>query len=153
MHLLNNRVCRYTYITVTKTGGRHPILRPWIRSDEIRGNVVMRMETQQQYNNQDRYAINLFHLEHGLNSVQSGLLPKKMDTNYFFLYQLSLKMCERVGKIIARTLSFMHQSIFRPIYIFNNDAYFFRFSRTKIPFDLFFIKILFNINKPCTLGI
>ena len=43
------------YITVTKTGGRHPILRPWIRSAEVWGNVLMRMETQQQYNNQDRY--------------------------------------------------------------------------------------------------
>ena len=30
----------------------------------------------------------------------------------------------------------MHQSYFRPNYIFNNDAYFFRFSRTKIPFEV-----------------
>ena len=43
------------YITVTKTGGRHPITRPWIRSAEIRENVVMRMGSQQQYNHQDRY--------------------------------------------------------------------------------------------------
>ena len=43
------------YITVTKTGGWHPILRPWIRSADVRGDVVMRMGTQQQYNNQDRY--------------------------------------------------------------------------------------------------
>ena len=43
------------YITVTKTGGRHPILRPWIRSAEVRGNVIMRMGMQQQHNNQDRY--------------------------------------------------------------------------------------------------
>ena len=35
----------------------------------------------------------------------------------------------------------MHQSNFRPTYIFNNDAYFFRFSRTKIPL------IFFNLNS------
>ena len=40
MHLLNNRICMYTYsikyyITVTKTDGQHPILRPWIRSTEV----------------------------------------------------------------------------------------------------------------------
>ena len=43
------------FITVAKTGGRHPILRPWVRSAEFRVNVVKRMGTQQQYNNQDRY--------------------------------------------------------------------------------------------------
>ena len=32
----------------------------------------------------------------------------------------------------------MHRGTFRPNYIFNNDACFFRFSRTKIFFDLFF---------------
>ena len=42
--------------------------------------------------------MNLFHLEHGLHCVQSGVLPKNLDTNYFFLYLLSLIMCELVGK-------------------------------------------------------
>ena len=36
----------------------------------------MRMGTQQQYNNQDRYVMNLSHLKHGLYCVQSGVLPK-----------------------------------------------------------------------------
>ena len=36
----------------------------------------------------------------------------------------------------------MHQSFFRPNYIFNNYAYFFSFLRTKIPFDLFQCKSL-----------
>ena len=40
-------------------------------------------------------------------------------------------------KIIARTLCFMHQGILSLYHIFNNDANFFLFSRTKIPFDLF----------------
>ena len=37
----------------------------------------MRMETQQQRNNQDRYVMNLFHLKHGLYCVQSSVLPKE----------------------------------------------------------------------------
>ena len=75
--------------------------------------------------------MNLFHLKHGLYCVQSGILPKNLDTNYFFLYLLSLIMCESVGKIIARTLCFMRQSIFRSIFSFNNDAYFMDFRAQK----------------------
>ena len=58
---------------------------------------------------------------------------KNLDTNYSFLYLLSLIMCERVEKIIARTLCFMLQRIFRPIYIFNNYAYFLDFRAQKFP--------------------
>ena len=36
-------------------------------------------------------------------------------------------------KIIARTFYFMHQSIFRPNYSFNNDAYFLNFCAQKFP--------------------
>ena len=36
-------------------------------------------------------------------------------------------------KIIARTLCFMHQRIFRPIYFFNNYAYFLDFRAQKFP--------------------
>ena len=58
---------------------------------------------------------------------------KNLDTNYSFLYLLSLIMCERVEKKIARTLCFMHQRIFRLIYIFNNYAYFLDFRAQKFP--------------------
>ena len=58
----------------------------------------MRMGTQQQYNNQDSYVNELFHLKHGLYHVKSDVLPQHLDTNHFFLYLLSLIMCERVGK-------------------------------------------------------
>ena len=37
----------------------------------------------------------------------------------------------------------MHQSIFRPIYIFNNDAYFLDFCAQKFPL------IFFNLNPFC----
>ena len=47
---------------------------------------------------------------------------------------------KELEKIIAMTLCFMHQSVFRPIYIFNNDAYFLDFRAQKFPF------IFFNLN-------
>ena len=40
---------------------------------------------------------------------------------------------KELKKIIARTLCFMHQRIFRPIYIFNNYAYFLDFRAQKFP--------------------
>ena len=86
------------YITVTKTGDGTPYRSHGYVLLRFKGNVVMKMGTQQQHNNQDRYVMNLFHLEHGLYWVQSGVLPKKLDTNYSFLYLLSLIMCERVEK-------------------------------------------------------
>ena len=53
-------------------------------------------------------------------------------------------------KIIARTLCFMHQSFFRPNYIFDNDAYFLDFRSQKFP--LIFLNVNpFHINKPCML--
>ena len=40
---------------------------------------------------------------------------------------------KELKKIIARTLCFMLQRIFRPIYIFNNYAYFLDFRAQKFP--------------------
>ena len=40
---------------------------------------------------------------------------------------------KELKKITARTLCFMHQRIFRPIYIFNNYAYFLDFRAQKFP--------------------
>ena len=58
---------------------------------------------------------------------------------------------KELKKIIARTLCFMHQRIFRPIYIFNNYAYFLDFRAQKFP--LIFLNLNpFHINKPCILG-
>ena len=47
---------------------------------------------------------------------------------------------KELEKIIARTLCFMHQSLFRPNYIFNNDAYFLDFRAQKFPL------IFLNVN-------
>ena len=71
------------YITVTKTGDGTPYRSHGYVLLRFRGNVVMKMGTQQQHNNQDRYVMNLFHLEHGLYWVQSGLLPKKFGHKLF----------------------------------------------------------------------
>ena len=40
---------------------------------------------------------------------------------------------KELKNIIARTLCFIHQRIFRPIYIFNNCAYFLDFRAQKFP--------------------
>ena len=74
---------------------------------------------------------------------------QNLDTNYSFLYLLSLIICERIGKkIIPRTHCFMHQSFFK---LHNNDAYFLDFRALK--FSLIFFNVNpFNINKPCILG-
>ena len=47
---------------------------------------------------------------------------------------------KELEKIIARALCFMHQSIFRSIYIFNNDAHILDFQAQKFPL------IFFNLN-------
>ena len=52
----------------------------------------------------------LFNLENGLYCVQSGVLLIKFRHRLLHFYLLSLIMCERAGKIIARTLCFMRQS-------------------------------------------
>ena len=109
MYLLNTRICRYTYLTPT---------------------VI--------YCDQDRYVMDLFNLESGLYRVPVRCISNKSWTQItpFFICSawLYVKLLE---KIIARTLCFMHQGIVRSNHIFNNDAYFFLFSRSKIPFDPF----------------
>ena len=47
---------------------------------------------------------------------------------------------KELKKVIARTHCFMHQSFFRPNYIFNNDAYLLDFRAQTIPL------IFFNVN-------
>ena len=46
----------------------------------------------------------------------------------------------------------MHQNIFRPNRIFNNDAYFLDFCAQKFPLIFFYLNP-FNIKKPCILGL
>ena len=46
----------------------------------------------------------------------------------------------------------MHQSFFRPNYIFNNDAYFLDFRAQKFPL-IFLMETPYNTNKPCILGL
>ena len=71
--------------------------------------------------------MNLFNPENELYCVPSGVFLTKFRHNCSFLYLLSLIMREKVEKkkTIAMTLCFIHQSIFRPNYIFNNAPYFY----------------------------
>ena len=73
------------YISVTKTGDGTPYRSHGYVLLRFRGNAVMKMGTQQQHKNQDRYVNeHLFHLENGLYWVQSGVLPKKFGHKLFF---------------------------------------------------------------------
>ena len=54
---------------------------------------------------------------------------------------------KELKKIIARTLCFMHQRIFRPIYIFNNYAYFLDFRAQKFPLIFLNLNLGFQIMK------
>ena len=72
------------YITVTETGDGTPYRSHGYVLLRFRGNVVMKMGTQQQHKNQDRlHTVNLFHLEHGLYWVQSGVLPEQFGHKLF----------------------------------------------------------------------
>ena len=65
----------------------------------------MKMGTQQQHNNKDRY-VNELVPARTWDSTGFSLVNylKNLDINYSFLYLLSLIMCERVEKkMIART--------------------------------------------------
>ena len=57
----------------------------------------MKMGTQQQHNNQDRY-VNELVPPRTWTLLSLVYYLKNLDTNYSFLYLLSLIMCERVEK-------------------------------------------------------
>ena len=59
---------------------------------------------------------------------------------------------KELEKIVARTLCFMHQNIFRTKYIFNNDAYFLDFRAQKFPLS-FFNSNPFNYQQALYFGV
>ena len=70
MHLLNIRICKYTYVTPT---------------------VI--------FCDQDRYVMKLLNLEMDPTVLRVKCISNKnLDTNYSFLYLLSLIIFESVGK-------------------------------------------------------
>ena len=65
----------------------------------------MRIGTQQQYNNQDRYVNELFHLKHGFYCVQFGVLLHTFGHKLLLSLSAQLdNICKIWKKIIARTL-------------------------------------------------
>ena len=71
------------YITVTKTGDGTPYRSLGYVLLRFRGNVIMKMGTQQQHNNQDRYVNELVPPRTWTLLVQSGVLPKKFGHKLF----------------------------------------------------------------------
>ena len=119
-------------------GMRHPVPRPLIRSAEVLGecryenwNTTTKAECINEVDQPSKWTLSC--------SVWC-ISNKNLDTAYSFFYLLSLIMCERAGKVIARTLSFMRQSNLRPSYFFNNHAYFLDFRAQNYPL-IFFLNL------------
>ena len=72
---------------------RHPVLRLWIRSAEVRGMSLRELE----HNNYDRCVNEVFNLENGLCCVQSGVSLTKFG-HRLLLFLHSLIICERADK-------------------------------------------------------
>ena len=67
------------------------------------------------------------YFQQNLDTNDSFSLSAQPDHNYV----------KELEKIIARTHCFMHGCLFRPYYIFNNDAYFLDFRAQKFPLIFF----------------
>ena len=123
-HVDGTSYCSHGYVQQRRFGG---------------ANVVMRMGAQQQHSNQDRY----------VNEVvppRTFSLVLNLKFGHKLLLSLSAKPDNvlKSWKIIAKTLCFMHQSIFRPIYIFNNPTYFLVFRAQVFPLVVFNLNLLIN---------
>ena len=79
-------------------------------------------------------------LENEIYRVQKGVFLTKLGHKLLLSLSAQPDYVIELEKIIARTFCFMHQSFFRPNYIFNNDAYFLDFRAPKFPL------IFFNVN-------
>ena len=157
MHSLNTRICRYTciYITPTVQKLHYCPARAWRRNDVVLTSMWHHHVASTScacWVWPRQVCKKLSDLENEIYRVQSGVLP----TNFGHKLLLSLSaqpdyMWKNWKKITARTHCFMHQSVFRPNYIFNNNAYFLFFCAQKFPL-IFFNVNPFYINKPCILG-
>ena len=83
----------------------------------------------------------LFSLEMDSTVFKSGEFLTKFGHKVLLSLSPQPDCVKVLEKIFARTLCFIHQGIFRPNYILNNDAYFFLdFREQKFPL------IFFNLN-------
>ena len=149
MHLLNTRICRYTCMYNTHSTNttllpcRFMMLK-WSCSDVYvmssrRINVILTscacwvwpktgvLKVVRPWKWNLPCSVRCIH-----NKIWAQITPFFICSAWLYVKELE--------KIIARTLCFMHQSFFRPNYIFNNDAYFLDFRAQKFPL------ICFNVN-------
>ena len=132
VHLLNTRICRYTgiYITPTVQALHYCLAGAWRWKDVVQTSYWRHHVAMMSFwhhvpaeCDQDRCVKRCPTLNMKSTVFSEVYFQQNLDTSYSFLYLLSLIICERIGKkTIARTLCFMHQSFFRPNYIFNYDA-------------------------------
>ena len=153
MHLLNTRICRYTciYITPTVQTLHYYPAGVWCWNDIILTFMWCHHVASTSFwrrvpagCDQDRCVKSCLTLKMEStvfsnyrcisNKIWTQITPFLICSAWLYMYVKELE------KIIARTLCFMHQSFFRPNYIFNNNAYFLDFRAQKFPL------IFFNVN-------
>ena len=143
MHLLNTRLCRYTciYITPTVQTLHYCPAGAWCWNDVVQTSIwrhhVILMSCACWVRPRQVCKM-LSDLENEIYRVQLSVFLTKFGHKY--LLSLSAQpdyMWKNCKKIIASTHCFMHQSVFRPNYIFNNDAYFLDFCAQKFPLIFF----------------
>ena len=83
--------------------------------------------------------MNLFYLEHGLYWVQSGVLPKQFGHKLFLSLSAQLDNVWKSWKNCWDPLLYASKDL-RPIYIFNNYAYYLDFRAQRI------VLIFLNLN-------
>ena len=150
MHLFNTRICRYTciYITSTVQTLHYCPAGAWRWNDIVLTSIR-------------RYhvASTSFWRHVAAGCDQRGVLKAvrpwewnpscsvRCISNTIWTQITPFFICsawsyvKELEKIIARTHCFMHRSLFRPNYIFNNDAYFLDFRAQKFPL------IFFNVSS------
>ena len=84
--------------------------------------------------------LKLSDLENEIYRVQYGVFPTIFGHKWLLFFICSAwSYVKELENIIARKHCFMHRSLFRPNYIFNNDAYFLDFRAQKFPLIFFIV--------------
>ena len=142
MHLLNTRICRYTciYITLTVQILHYCPAEAW-RCIEVYVTSSRRIDVMCLLGVTKICVLKVARPWKWNLPCSVWCITYKIWTQItpFFICSAWLYVKE-LEKIIARMHCSMHQSFFRPNYIFNNDAYYLDFRAQKFPL------IFFNVN-------
>ena len=147
LHLFNTRICRYTciYITFTIQTLHYCPAGAWRWNDIILTSMRCYHVASTSFwshvpagCDQDRGVKSCPTLKMKSTVFSKVYFQQNLDTNdSFSLSAQPDHMWKSWKKIIARTHCFVHRSLFRPNYIFNNDTNFLDFRAQKFPLICF----------------